>query len=621
MPTANSTSPVTTTTTGRINRRTAADKPLLSTSKSIQDHISGTGTKTDVTNLNTARKLLLTHGLVMPTAGNMLRSISVALFEFSITANLGATHTDILRAIALIIQEVDTEIDTENIIEKVKALIGGPIATLDEKVETLTETIDAQKKTLESITEVRTNLKTSAEDLEKIAGNMKSTTPQRTSNARSDGPRTFADAAKTNIPTPLTKVLARSEAQARQILVDRRSQLFTNSLKNLTEVQLVAKATLAVEQMTVEKIALPTSMNFISARRLPHGGVLYELNSTEAAEWFNVAANRGYFLEHFGAEIVIKERTHNVIVENVPVTFVSNNPAALADIEKKAGLKPRTISKTRYIKPEARRKPGQRTAHIIVTFNSKEGANQAIKFGLTIEGKKVYGRKLIPEPTRCLKCHSFENTHMAAECPQEQETCGTCGEHHRTAACQVTAQTEFFCRNCDMKGHAAWSRECPTFTKKWEGHKNRNEDAKYRFFLTEDPLTWETLTSQNFEENSETAPTKQQTMEEHQPQRYPPPRNRLGPGQTTNNNNHQERTERNHNNKNANRIPLGGQSRIPEAWQTTRLQADHRTQRKPPTQEEIETQSTPPRWSTSPYGFPNEPYNPQGGWDQDHAGN
>ncbi|KAG2755642.1 hypothetical protein P692DRAFT_20844481 [Suillus brevipes Sb2] len=141
-------------------------------------------------------------------------------------------------------------------------------------------------------------------------------------------------------------------------------------------------------------------MNFISARRLPHGGVLYKLNSPEAAEWFNTAANRGYFLEHFRVEI------------------------------KKVGLKPKTISKVQYIKPEARRKPGQQTAHIIVTFNSKEGANQAIKFGLIIKGKKVYGRKLIPEPTRCLKCHSFENAHMAAECPQEQETCGICREHH-----------------------------------------------------------------------------------------------------------------------------------------------------------------------------------------------
>ncbi|KAG2739819.1 hypothetical protein P692DRAFT_20754869, partial [Suillus brevipes Sb2] len=152
-----------------------ADKPLLSTSRSIQDHISGTGTKTDVINLNTARKLLSTHGLIMPTAGNMLK--------------------------ALIIQEVDMETNTENIIEKVKALIGGPIVTLDEKVETLTETIDAQQKTLESMTEVCTNLKSSVEDLGKIAGYMKSTMPQRASDERSDRPQTFADTAKTNIPT------------------------------------------------------------------------------------------------------------------------------------------------------------------------------------------------------------------------------------------------------------------------------------------------------------------------------------------------------------------------------------------------------------------------------------
>ncbi|KAG2127209.1 hypothetical protein DEU56DRAFT_720344, partial [Suillus clintonianus] len=137
-----------------------------------------------------------------------------------------------------------------------------------------------------------------------------------------------------------------------------------------------------------------------------------------------------------------------------------------------------------------RRNPGQRTAHVIFTFSTKEGANQAIRFGLSVEGKKVYGRKLIQEPTRCLKCHSFDGGHVAANCPQEQDSCGTCNEQHRTAECATTDQEHFKCRNCNEAGHAAWSRDCPTFIKRLEHHMNRNNDAKYRFYLTEDPLTW-----------------------------------------------------------------------------------------------------------------------------------
>ncbi|KAG2739811.1 hypothetical protein P692DRAFT_201661418, partial [Suillus brevipes Sb2] len=227
-----------------------------------------------------------------------------------------------------------------------------------------------------------------------------------------------------------------------------------------------------------------------SARRLPHGGILYELNSKSAAEWFNTPANRSNFLEHFASNVTIKERSFHVLMENVPVTFVPDNPAAIADIENKAGFKSRTISKARFIKPIARRQPNQRTAHTIITFSSKANANQAIKDGLVIAGKKVYGRKLLPEPTRCLKCHSFEGGHIAAECPQENDTCGTCGDQHRTTSCSVTDPSEHYCANCKTKGHAAWSRDCPIFKQKWDNNKKRNDDAKYIYFPTDDPLTW-----------------------------------------------------------------------------------------------------------------------------------
>lgn len=90
--------PTTTTTPTRLNQKTTTGGPLLSTSELIEEHASGNGTETDVNSLATAKKLLLTHELNMLAAGNMLQAISVAMFEFShgITANLGATHTDIL---------------------------------------------------------------------------------------------------------------------------------------------------------------------------------------------------------------------------------------------------------------------------------------------------------------------------------------------------------------------------------------------------------------------------------------------------------------------------------------------------------------------------------------------
>jgi hypothetical protein len=43
-----------------------------------------------------------------------------------------------------------------------------------------------------------------------------------------------------------------------------------------------------------------------------------------------------------------------VLVENIPTLFVPDNKYALAEIEKKAGLKTGVIAKACYIKPESR---------------------------------------------------------------------------------------------------------------------------------------------------------------------------------------------------------------------------------------------------------------------------
>ncbi|KAG2339957.1 hypothetical protein BDR05DRAFT_890813 [Suillus weaverae] len=150
-------------------------------------------------------------------------------------------------------------------------------------------------------------------------------------------------------------------------------------------------------------------------------------------------------------------------MENIPITFVPDSTAALADIEKKAGLAAKSIIKARYIKLIVRHIPNQRTAHIILTFRTREGANQAIKFSLSIASKKVYGRKLLPELSRCLKYHSFEGNHMAINCLKDHNTYGTCGEQHCTVTCKVNDPNIFHCTNCDVKGHTSWSRDCPTF--------------------------------------------------------------------------------------------------------------------------------------------------------------
>lgn len=203
------------------------------------------------------------------------------------------------------------------------------------------------------------------------------------------------------------------------------------------------KAATAPELMEENSIARPNDLSFILARRLPHRGILYKLNSKELAEWFSTPANRSNFLEYYRTNVIIKDRSFHVLVENVPISFVPENQAAVADIEKKAGFKPRTISRARYIKPITRCNPKQQTAHVVITFMSKESANHTIKFGLLVDGEKVYGHKLLPKPTRCLKCHSLDGAHIATECPQEHDACGTCGEQHCTSTCDTNDPKQY----------------------------------------------------------------------------------------------------------------------------------------------------------------------------------
>ncbi|KAI0039366.1 hypothetical protein FA95DRAFT_1599856, partial [Auriscalpium vulgare] len=45
-------------------------------------------------------------------------------------------------------------------------------------------------------------------------------------------------------------------------------------------------------------------------------------------------------------------------------------------------------------------------------------------------------RRLLAEPRRCLKCQRF-GRHIAAQCKQEHDTCGTCGGNHLTKDCDT----------------------------------------------------------------------------------------------------------------------------------------------------------------------------------------
>ncbi|KAG1731747.1 hypothetical protein EDB19DRAFT_1912340 [Suillus lakei] len=236
-------------------------------------------------------------------AGTMLMQIVTAIFEFSALAGLGSTHAEILRAIAMVLYDAERTMDMTNIINKIKTLIGSPLTIMVEKAGELVQSTDKHKEALkEAVKEVHTNLSESLEGIDKAT---KSATQaiQNHTNAEavcigSEGPRSYTVAVRASIPGPLTKLLSHNKGQTRQILIDRRSLFMPkDTTTQLTEAQLVTKAKLAIEMMNKDDIPMPDNLTFVSARKLPHGGIIYELNSKESMEWFNTPTNHSNFLE------------------------------------------------------------------------------------------------------------------------------------------------------------------------------------------------------------------------------------------------------------------------------------------------------------------------------------
>lgn len=67
------------------------------------------------------------------------------------------------------------------------------------------------------------------------------------------------------------------------------------------------------------------------------------------------------------------------------------------------------------------------------------------------------------------------------------DTCGTCGDQHRTADCS-TYKTEF-CTNCNVKNHTSWSRKCPEFLRRLDILNNSYPENRMPYYPMETPWT------------------------------------------------------------------------------------------------------------------------------------
>jgi hypothetical protein len=117
--------------------RTTA-KTLFAPSKMLEEHIASMGARTDITIIISARKQLSTNGMIVSTAGSAVKHLIGAIFEMSLVPTFGTTHSESLRAIA--------------IIDRLDALLEGMVMTLNKNIDSFSSLTSKQAATLEKTT-------------------------------------------------------------------------------------------------------------------------------------------------------------------------------------------------------------------------------------------------------------------------------------------------------------------------------------------------------------------------------------------------------------------------------------------------------------------------------------
>ncbi|KAJ6525116.1 hypothetical protein B0H19DRAFT_1276208 [Mycena capillaripes] len=334
--------------------------------------------------------------------------------------------------------------------------------------EILTQTVEEQCQDMwrltERLEEEVTGMIQQVEDRLPTTTTTSSNPPLEAPNAPKKTPATYAGvaAAVRHPPPQHAAVLANAQAKDCQIHIERSRDVSTYGHATLNEKELVVKANLALNHVTKEDNTAPPKTTFVGARKLRSGAIVFHLSSATGAEWVRVPKRITAFLAGIG------------VVEFVPVSFDPKLSRAFETIEDANGIGRHEIVQARFIKPLARRRPGQKY------------------------GKRVSARKLLSEPIRCLKCQIIGANHSALSCPSVHDMCARCGEMHRTDTCTIDEDRLRACPNCRAakrphRGHGAADRTCPIFVEKLQFALERNPEPNYKFFLTDDPKTWERL--------------------------------------------------------------------------------------------------------------------------------
>jgi hypothetical protein len=493
-------------------RATTSLIPQVYSKKNRDKLAEANGLTTNVHNAEDAMELLVRDAHIERDGGATPNRIAYALLRHAAAsaARIPAATINFIRAVAFTVEELDyqnrmgkaTETIAERTQEAVTLSVTEPISRLEGLLEGIGERGERMGGAMAAMAEAVEKLQS---DINSLATRVQGMEGPASSNADIDDgvatqeaamqreQRSYVEVARdrARIPAEHAATIAKGDMRERQIVVQTDSQASAQSLTSLTEKELVEKANIALELMTTDPREKPAGATFVSALKTKTGSVIYTLNSEPAARYLRKDKTMREFIRSYGGTSTAAPRTCQLIVEFVPVDFQPEDRDAWQRVEQASNMPEASICEARWIKPAHLRSQGQRLAFLVLGVTSREAANHALEYGVILEGRPCKTRKLLPEPTRCMKCQTFG--HIAKECKSIHDVCARCAGMHRTAdpACKIDGKGNLKCANCNEAGHGAADRTCRVFKEKLQSTHERNPDAKYRLFPTSEPRTWD----------------------------------------------------------------------------------------------------------------------------------
>ena len=185
------------------------------------------------------------------------------------------------------------------------------------------------------------------------------------------------------------EVIAQGQLSNMQLLIDFDKESTDSTIADLTERDMVVKASTALKIMNINDPDKPQTVQFMAAHRIQNNQILYQLNSASATEWIRKPATHKAFLMAYSSLAKIRNKLYHDITEFVPTTFNTDDDYSHNKLEATNSLKPSSITWSRYMKPPNLHSANQKVAHVILGLTSKNAANKVIQHSLYIEGKHV----------------------------------------------------------------------------------------------------------------------------------------------------------------------------------------------------------------------------------------